>query len=422
MTIFIDRRKTDKGKNLGNKQRFLQRIAKAIKAKAHRVVGKSMGNEKSEGKVTVDHASVEEPTFVYGSAEQYNLIFPGNRKYVRGDIFDTNDMGEGSGSGSGDGQGEGDGEDDFTINVSREDFLNYFFEDLELPNLDKLFGDDVKIEQFSKGGYTSDGPPSRLAIVKTIMQAKMRRIAMQAPFKKKLKELEQELEHAFDMEQEEILRKQIKSLKIKMHAVTFIEPLTDLRYRTSIPKFKKNASAAIIFIMDNSGSMGQFEKELSRKFFTLFYLFVDRKYKDVKLYFITHTDTAKVVDEETFFNSRENGGTKVSTAYVAANKIIDTELDSEKTNIYVVQASDGDNSSYDSPECTTQLAKIIPRVQFFTYMQIEDNAVRSFFDRYLWDCLEAISLNAYSKGKFALAKLHNSDEIYTTFSTIFRKK
>ena len=107
-------------------------------------------------------------------------------------------------------------------------------------------------------------------------------------------------------------------------------------------------------------------KDLAKRFFLLLYLFLTRHYEHVDLVFIRHTSEAKEVDEETFFNSRETGGTVVSTALAEMRRIIEARYPSDEWNIYGAQASDGDNYSSDSATCLQLLERrILPVRQHF---------------------------------------------------------
>src|SRR4029078_5985696 len=104
-----------------------------------------------------------------------------------------------------------------------------------------------------------------------------------------------------------------------------------------------------------SGSMGEREKDLAKRFFVLLHLFLKRRYERIDIVFIRHTHQAHEVDEETFFGSTQSGGTVVSTALEEMQRIILDRYPSRDWNIYAAQASDGDNLSGDSDHCVSLL-------------------------------------------------------------------
>jgi uncharacterized sporulation protein YeaH/YhbH (DUF444 family) len=343
-------------------------------------------------------------------------------------------MKKGNGKGKGSGPG-GEGEDDFVVNVSRDEFLDYFFEDLELPNMEKTM--DTKIADVTNkpAGFVKEGTPAKLALLPSIRNAKMRKRALEAPWRKKIKLVEEEIvkteglamEYLFvNGEQSEELETQLENLKkeltkyrIRIAAIPFVD-LVDLRYRATVKIPIKRSSAAIFFIMDNSGSMGQEEKTLSRKFFTLLYLFVTRRYETVDVIFISHTDKAHEVDEETFFTTRESGGTIVSTALKLMKELYDLRYAGSNTNVYVCQSSDGDNWADDNNLCQKLLiSEILPVVQHYAYVQVEPNSSHR---------TDSGLLNMFSElkkkqvKKLDCKRIKTPDDIYPAFREFFKKE
>lgn len=433
---FIDRRKNDKGKSIGNRQRFLRRIKAAIKAKAHELIGSTVGaTSKSDNAVIVSKKSISEPRFAYGNSSYRRMVVPGNYKYVKGDPLDLNELlNKGQGGGKG-GSKDGSGEDDFVVNVSRDEFLDYFFEDLELPNMEKTSESKMLDKTNKPAGFQKDGSPNKLALLPSIRNAKMRKRALETPWRKKLAIINRRLEEIDGLfvlsdrcgaererelidEQDELIA-QRKKCMARIAAIPFIDNV-DLRYRTSVKVPIRRSSAAIFFIMDNSGSMGEEEKTLARKFFTLLYLFVIRKYETVDLVFVSHTDKAHEVDEETFFTTRESGGTVVSTALTVMRDIYNERYSGGDTNVYVCQASDGDNWEDDNKVCKSLLLdEILPVVQHYAYVQVEPD--RSYTARSeLYEMYKSV-VGAQSSNKLACKRLKTAEDIYPTFREFFSK-
>ncbi len=145
----------------------------------------------------------------------------------------------------------------------------------------------------------------------------------------------------------------------------WIDPV-DLRYRrfTQVPK--PTARAVMFCLMDVSGSMSEQMKDLAKRFFLLLHVFLERRYKHVDLVFIRHTETAEEVDEETFFTDPRTGGTVVSSALTEFMRIQRARYPQDSWNIYVAQASDGDNSGSDTQKSVAMLENdILPHRAIF---------------------------------------------------------
>jgi uncharacterized sporulation protein YeaH/YhbH (DUF444 family) len=168
-------------------------------------------------------------------------------------------------------------------------------------------------------------------------------------------------------------------------------------------------------VMDVSGSMDEAKKEIAKRFFILLYLFLTRNYKKINLVFIRHHTVAKLVDEEEFFYSRETGGTVVSSALELAYQIIIEKYPTTDWNIYVAQASDGDNWNADSPKCQTILQEqIMPLVQYYAYVEILPRHHQS-----LWRAYGAVK-DQYPN--FAMRSINEQKDIYPVFRDLFKRK
>lgn len=423
----IDRRNTAKKRSSSNKQRFLRRIRSVIRNKATDIIGKNVGDMATDKSININKDTVEEPRFIYDEIVFHgHIVLPGNYKYIRGDEFELLKDRSERGMGSGQDPGKGDGEDDFIVEVSREEFLDYFFEDLELPNLEEKQQAQIVEMLPLHAGFTNVGPPNRLSIVRSMSQSKQRRIALKGKWKKLIKACEEEIAKIKaneNMSEEDLntvleLEKKITGYAKKIKSVPFLDSI-DLRYRVNDFKPKRKSNAVIFFIMDNSGSMGEREKTISRKFFTLFYVFVNRKYENPDIIYISHTDTAKEVDEKTFFTTRDSGGTEVSSALKLAKEIIVKRYNPAETNIYICQTSDGDNHINDNAECVRLVKEeLSPRVQYFTYLEIRNNKYISIIagNHPLWDAYKLVNNEI---DNFDLECIDDESQIYDTFRKFF---
>ena len=169
-------------------------------------------------------------------------------------------------------------------------------------------------------------------------------------------------------------------------------------------------------IMDVSGSMGEFEKDVAKRFFIMLYLFLTRTYEHIEVVFVRHHTVAKEVDEEEFFYSRETGGTVVSSALRLTHDIIRDRYPTTEWNIYAAQASDGDNWTDDSPLCRDLLIKsLMPYLQYFAYIEIGDEApIGNLWREYL--NVSQVYPN------FAMKKIADQAEIYPVFRQLFEKQ
>lgn len=209
--------------------------------------------------------------------------------------------------------------------------------------------------QIYRAGFTNDGVPANINIVRSLRSSLARRIAMSASKKKLLKELEQELaelENIPGTKAELILdlKAQIEELKQKIARVPFIDTF-DLRFNNYSKREIPSSQAVMFCLMDVSGSMDQATKDMAKRFYILLYLFLTRTYKNLEVVYIRHHTQAKEVDEHEFFYSQETGGTIVSSALKLMHEIQQARYPADEWNIYAAQASDGDNWADDSPTC-----------------------------------------------------------------------
>ena len=189
MSIIIDRRLNDRNKNAANRARFMRRYKAQIKhAVSDMVAERSIRDVESGGKVNLPARDVSEPQLRHGAGGDREMVLPGNREFNAGDRLKRPQGG--GGKGQGDGEGGGDGEDDFTFALSREEFMNLFFDDLELPHLVRTQVGDIKEMKPQRAGYSTQGSPTNLSVVRTMRQALGRRIALRSGAKRRLNEIE----------------------------------------------------------------------------------------------------------------------------------------------------------------------------------------------------------------------------------------
>ncbi|TFW30064.1 YeaH/YhbH family protein [Massilia horti] len=420
MTYLIDRRLQGKNKSAINRERFLRRYKAQIKDAVGRAIkGRSITDIENGEKVSIPVKDVNEPHFGHAHGGVWETVNPGNTEYQKGDQINRPRSGGGAGRGKA-GNSEQTTEDDFIFELSREEFMNYFFEDLELPNMVKTQLTQTVEWKNQRAGYNISGTPSNIHVLRSLRGALGRRIAVGGPSRKQLHHAESELIALLDRgapsDDERVveLRHLIHHLHTRLHAIPFIDPF-DLRYTNRIKVPKPSTSAVMFCIMDVSGSMDETRKDTAKRFFILLYLFLKRVYEHIEVVFIRHHTAASEVDEHEFFHSRESGGTVVSSALHLLNKIISERYSNADWNAYVAQASDGDNWDNDSVLCKQILTQsIMPSVQYYTYVEITDGPPQNLWEQYT----EVAAQHA----NFAMQKIVSPADIYPVFRELFKKQ
>ena len=373
MANIIDRRLNPRDKTIKNRQKFIQRSKEQIKKAVKEHIDKGNIADIENGKARVKVKGIDEPEFhVDPDTGDKRYVMPGNDKFVVGDKEDKPKGGQGQGGKKG---GLGTGEDDFEFVLNPDEYLDFIFEDLELPDLVKKQMKDVTKVKPKRNGYTNTGNPSQLDVVRSLKNSLGRRIGLSRPKDEEIQELEEALERAEktgDLSFARYLRERIEELKNKQVAIPWLDPF-DVRYRnfTNVPQ--PMTQAVMFCVMDVSGSMGQKEKDLAKRFFFFLHMFLRRKYEKVEIVFIKHHEEAFEVDEDDFFHSKESGGTVVSTAVNLTRKIINDRYNVNDWNIYVAQVSDGDNFANDSNAVQEAMQALLPIVQYFAYVEIHGN-------------------------------------------------
>ncbi|GAB3663465.1 YeaH/YhbH family protein [Ramlibacter alkalitolerans] len=414
----IDRRLSGKNKSIGNRERFLRRYKDQIKEAVRKAVGDRSIRDIEEGAdITLPKRDVSEPTFGHAPGGSRELVHPGNQEYVRGDRIQRPQGGGGGGSGGSGASQDGQGEDDFVFRISREEFMNYFFDDLALPRMirTQLLA-DVPEWKYRRAGYVSEGSPSALHIVRSMRTGLARRIAMGGDSRVELRRAIEQLEEAEKRGDPEkdlaLLREEVAQLRARTKRVPWLDPF-DLRFRNRVREPMPTSKAVMFCLMDVSGSMDESRKDLAKRFFILLYLFLSRHYEKTEVVFIRHHTQAAEVTEDEFFHATESGGTVVSSALTLMNEIIRARYMGSEWNIYGAQASDGDNWQQDSSKCRELLDnKILPLVRYYAYVQVADE------DQNLW---EEYTRVRDANQHFAMQKIVTPSQIFPVFRDLFKK-
>jgi uncharacterized protein len=416
----VDRRLNPGSKSLENRQRFLRR-AKALAQEAV----KRMSRERDikdvleGGEISIPLDGLDEPRF-HRQGGMRDMVFPGNKKFVEGDILPRSG-GEDGGKGKASGAGEGDGEDAFKFLLSRDEFVDLFLDDLELPDLAKRKLADAESESIHRAGYTNSGSPANLSVARTVRLAMARRVALRRPRPDVIARLEAELAACAEEERRIELAKEIEALKVKLRRIPFIDPI-DIRYRRFETTPKPVTQAVMFCLMDVSGSMTEHMKDLAKRFYMLLYVFLKRRYRHVELVFIRHTDRAEEVDENTFFHGPASGGTLVSSALTEMHDIIRSRFRPSDWNIYAAQASDGDNAYADGEVVGRLLTEqILPVSQFFAYLEVGEANSSTFEmpDSSLWTLYQRLQEAGVP---LSMRKVTNRSEIFPVFRDLFHRR
>ncbi len=422
MSYVIDRRPNGRNKSAVNRQRFLQRYRKHIKKAVAEAVSKRSITDLERGEsISIPSKDISEPVFHHARGGRRDTVFPGNKEFVTGDRLPRPKAGGGQGGG-GKASDSGEGMDDFVFQITQDEFLEFMFEDLELPNLVKRRLAGMDSFKYVRGGIVNEGIPARINIIRSLRAAHARRISLSGANRRRLRELEAELEELMaldpfrrDQSRVEQLEAEIAHLKHRIGRIPWLDTF-DLKYNFNIRKPNPTTNAVMFCLMDVSGSMTQHTKDIAKRFFILLYLFLKRNYERIDVVFIRHHTSAREVDEEEFFYSRETGGTIVSSALRLMRDVMEERYPASDWNIYAAQASDGDNWNDDSPACSDLLIKqIMPQLQYYSYVEITPREHQA-----LWHEYEKVK--EQFPETFAQQQIVDIGDIYPVFRELFQRR
>ncbi|WP_135468100.1 YeaH/YhbH family protein [Crenalkalicoccus roseus] len=423
----LDRRLNPRGRSLPNRQRFLRR-AKALVQEAVREASakRDIRGADAGGEISIPLHGIREPSFHLGQGGVRDHVLPGNKEYRAGDEIPRPPGGEGGGGSEG--SPDGSGEDSFRFVLSREEFLDLFLDDLELPDLAKRRLVEGADPGWQRAGYQVSGSPANLALARTMRNSLSRRIALRRPKPEQVETLREEIARleaeGDDPERLARLRLELEQALRRTQRVPWIDPI-DVRYRRFEPMPRPVAQAVMFCLMDVSGSMTEDMKDLAKRFYTLLYIFLQRRYKHVEIVFIRHTHEASEVDEETFFHSRETGGTLVSTALEEMRRVVADRYPPAEWNIYAAQASDGDNAAGDSQKTARLLTDVIlPVCQYYAYIEVGRESEHGMpgFPRGPTDLWRTYEQLVAAGAPMAMKKVRHRREIFPVFRELFAKR
>lgn len=419
----VDRRLNPGGKSLANRQRFLRR-ARGLVQQAVRDSAVQRGiKEVDQGaEIVIPPGGLGEPSFRRAAGGAADHVLPGNKEFVAGQTIPR--PSGGGGRGGSEGSTDGGGEDAFRFVLTREEFVELFLSDLELPDLAKRQFNDIENWNLQRAGYASTGSPANLALARTMRNSLSRRIALKRPGSDDIRRLREAVARLEETGEEPGRLAELREeLALKLHRsqrIPYIDPL-DVRYNRFQQVPKPVARAVMFCLMDVSGSMTEHMKDLAKRFYLLLYLFLKRKYRQIEIVFIRHTHLAQEVDEDTFFGSRETGGTIVSTALEEMLRVVQNRYAAD-WNIYVAQASDGDNSSSDNGRAAALLSdQVLPLCQYYAYIEVGSGGEThpaAGRDTDLWRTYRVVAKDG---APMAMRKVRHRREIYPVFRELFSR-
>lgn len=364
-----------------DQERHLEKVRDAIKKNLHEIVS-SEPIITSDGKrlIRVPIRSLNEYRFRYASEKQERAgSGPGNTQ--KGQVIAKDPSGQAQqGPGKSKQAGEEAGDDWFEVLMTVDELGELIFEDLQLPNLDPRKQPDLTSKQYQWEDVRKHGLQANIDKKRTIMEAMKRNLLAGRP------------------------------------------PLAginrnDVRYKTWEEKYKPQTSAVVLAMMDTSGSMGEFEKYIARAFFFWMVRFLRTKYDKVHIHFLAHSTEAREVTEEEFFTKGESGGTRCSSVYELALKLISEQYPPDQYNLYPFHFSDGDNLSSDNAKSIDLVNQLLAISNLFGYGEIDGTAGGPAY--YRTTTLGSIYKREISHPHFASVVIREKSDVYQALRTFF---
>ena len=375
MTIIREFQPGGRDRSVEDRRRHKELVEKNIKDNIGEIISEESIIGKSRNKtVKIPIKGLKEYYFRYG--KNNTGIGSGTGTEEKGDRIAKSDSQKGKGQM---GAGNQEGEDIYETEITIEEAIEYLFEDLKLPYLQrKKFSDIITDNSSKRWGVRHKGIPPRLSKRHTMIEKVKRE-----------KNSKRGLEIGTD-----------EDIRVPFHE-------NDLRYFRVKPKIRRDSNAVIICIMDTSGSMGQTKKYLARSFYFLLYQFARLKYMNVEIVFIAHTTTAKEVTEDDFFHKGESGGTYISSGYNMALEIIEERYNPIMWNIYAFHCSDGDNWGEDNERAIESAQKLCDVCNLFGYGEIKTSTYTSSIMNKYRDHIDAEN--------FSIVKMSCKEDVWPAF-------
>lgn len=384
MAIFKDGSAGHSDRSSWDRKRHRQLVEEAIKKNIGDIVAEeSIIGQSKDKKIKVPVKGIKEYQFIYG--KNSGGTGSGTGQEQKGQVLGRINKGQ---QGQGQGQaGSEPGEDIYETEITLEELVSYLFEDLNLPDMEKKKFSIIESERkFRRSGYQRKGIPPHLDKRRSMVERIKRQKLMQKT--------------AEGFECEAAGRNPFRE--------------DDLRYHRIKEDVRRNSNAAVICIMDVSGSMDQTRKYLARSFFFLLYQFVKWRYEQVEVVFIAHTTEAKEVDEDHFFHHGESGGTYISSGYAKALEIIEQRYNPSIWNLYAFHCSDGDNWGNDNEKAVALANELCETCNLFGYGEVATaygygSTIRREFEQ------------SIAHDNFVVASIGRKEDVWPAFKKILEK-
>jgi len=370
-------------KGIIDQDRHKERIKEAIKKNLGSIVSnESIILSRGRKTVKVPMRALDEYKFRFDYRKRKH-VGQGDGDTQVGDVIGReNQPGQGQGAGQ---AGDSPGQDYYEADVDIDEIAAMIFEDLHLPFLEEKAKQAVqskttKFTEIRRTGILSNLDKRRTILENIRRQAREKGAAKLGPIKKE-----------------------------------------DLRFKSWEEEIKYESNAAVIAMMDVSGSMGEFKKYIARSFFFWMVRFLRTKYDQVKIVFISHHTEAKEVTEEQFFTQGESGGTVVSSAYKLALDIIDERFPARDWNLYPFHFSDGDNYYSDNEDAVKLADLLIQTCNLFGYGEIGEEGMPTF-RRSSGALLSIFNDRLKNKGRFIGVRIDDKDDVYPALKEFFGKR
>ena len=372
-------------RSAGDRQRHRQKVREAVRENiADLIAEESIIGKNKDRVIKVPIRGVKEYRFIYG--ENSSGVGQGDGNSEKGQVIGKTD-GTSQGQGE-DKAGDQPGVDYYETDVTLEELVEIMFEDLELPDMERKILREVMSDRISKRkGFRKAGIRIRLDKKRTVKSRIKRRLATT-----------RQDDDQTDEEERFPFRKE------------------DLIYRHLVEDVRPESNAAVLCIMDTSGSMDTLKKYLARSFFFLLYQFVSTKYRNVEIAFIAHHTEGKEVTEEEFFYKGESGGTFISSGYNKALEVIQARYHPSLWNLYAFHCSDGDNFDSDNPAALKAAQELCELCNLFGYGEIKPLGSRYY---------ESSMLNIFRRleaENFQTVLIERKEDIWPSFKTFMSKE
>ncbi len=398
MSIFREH-KSIADRSAADRKRHKQKIDKALREGIKDVVAdESIIGQSGKKKVKIPVKGIKEYQLVYGeNSKNEKVSSAGDKKVEKGQIVRRTQK---KGQPSGGKASKDPGEEYYEVEVTLEELAEYLFQDLELPDLERKKFKFIQHKKLKRSGFRKQGMRSRLS-------------------------------------KKETIKRKIRRKKMAIAAGTFSEEgeerfpfhKDDLKYKHMKLKYEENNSAVIFFLMDVSGSMGKDKKYMARSFYFLLYQFLNYKYNNIEVVFISHSTDAKEVTEDDFFKKATSGGTVISTALELEKEIISKRYHPSSWNIYTFYSGDGDNFSFDDSKVIDLFRELKEINQMICYAEIDpfarpESALGELLSNsFNYNTSEAsklwLKLNPLVDEKFKKIKIVKPAHIWPSFRKLF---